>query len=241
VASGVELRDVSVWRDDGVGGPPRQVLEGVELALAAGERAAIVGVNGAGKTSLLLALVGAVRFEGRIACGDLVLEKRTLEAVRRRIGFVFAEPMDQLFLHSVSDEVAFAPRLRGHSEQAVQERVHSALERVGLLGFETRAPSALSLGEQRRLALATALSGDPELLLLDEPTASLDTRARRAVVAALCDTGATLLVATHDLGLALELDARVVLLAAGRLLATGPARELLRDAALLDRAGLDPV
>ena len=238
-ARGVNVSELAVWRDDGLDAEPRQVLAGVSFDFGAGERVAVVGANGAGKTSLLLALVGAVPFQGQIAFGQLVLEKKSLAAVRREVAFVFAEPSDQLFLPSVEEEVAFAPRQRGRTEAEVTERVARVLAQVGLRGAERRAPAALSLGEQRRLALATALSADPAVLLLDEPTASLDGRARRAVLAALRATQATLLFASHDLAAVRELATRVVLLGNGELLAAGPAREIMFDAALLDRAGLD--
>lgn len=233
----VELRDVSVWREDGLGGEPVQVVHAVSAELAAGRRVALVGANGAGKTSLLLALVGAVRFSGHIAIGGVALEKKTLSAIRRSVGFVFAEPSEQLFLPTVLEEAAFAPKQRGQAEPLARAR--EALERVGLGGFESRAPSALSLGEQRRLALATALSADPGVLLLDEPTASLDSRARGAVLAALAATEATLLFATHDLEAALELEAEVVVMGGGRVLGQGAAREALAKGELLDRALLD--
>jgi cobalt/nickel transport system ATP-binding protein len=234
----VEIRTLSVWREDPLGGDPRRVITDLDLDFDAGERVALVGANGAGKTSLLLALVGAVPFEGRVSYGDLALDRRTLGRVRNEVAFVFAEPADQLFSPSVREEVAFGPKQRGLTGAALDERASAAIELVGLSGFEARAPASLSLGEQRRLALATALSVDPAVLLLDEPTASLDGRARRAVLDALRRTHATLVVATHDLDAALELDARVVLLKGGSVVGSGPARELLSDEAELDRAGL---
>jgi len=234
----VEIRELSVWREDPLGGDPRRVIEGLDLDFEAGERVALVGANGAGKTSLLLALVGALRFQGRVTFGDLALDRRSLGRVRKEVAFVFAEPADQLFSPSVRQEVAFGPEHRGLTGAALDERVSAAIDSVGLAGFEARAPSSLSLGEQRRLALATALSVDPAVLLLDEPTASLDGRARRAVLDALARTRATLLVATHDLDAALDLDARVVLLSSGSVVGSGPARELLSDEAELERAGL---
>lgn len=234
----IELRAVRVLHSDGLGGAPRPVIDGVSATIEAGSRAALVGVNGAGKTSLLLAMVGALDLEGRIAFGDLPLEKKHLEQVRREIGFVFAEPADQLFLPTVMDEVRFAPERRRLPD--ADARARAALAQVGLEGFEARRPGTLSLGEQRRLALATVLSADASVLLLDEPTAALDGRARRAVIRALGSTPATLLFATHDLRAALELEAQVLLLGAGRLVAEGPARQVLRDVEALDRAGLDP-
>lgn len=236
-AERVLLEDVRVWREDGLGGVPTEVVHGVGAEIAAGERVALVGANGAGKTSLLLALVGAVRFSGRIAVGELELDAKTLSRVRERVGFVFAEPADQLFLPTVLEEAAYAPTQRKLSDALA--RAERALDTVGLAELGARSPTSLSLGEQRRLALATVLSAEPGVLLLDEPTASLDARARRAVLRAIRGSGATTVFATHDLEAALELEARVLVVGGGRLLGSGPARQTLADAALLDAAGLD--
>jgi cobalt/nickel transport system ATP-binding protein len=232
----IELADVTVWRD----GRQRQrrVVERVTLRIAAGERIALAGPNGAGKTSLLLALVGAIPFEGTIMIGEHTLDRASLAAVRSSLGFVFADPADQLFCASVEEEVAFGPRQRDLSPSQIAARVESALRAVDLAELKTRVPSELSLGEQRRLAFATVLACEPAAILLDEPTASLDPRARRALLDFIARSDATLIVATHDLDAALDLDARVVLLSEGRLIADGPAERLLRDEALLDSAGL---
>jgi cobalt/nickel transport system ATP-binding protein len=234
---GIELSGVQVWREDGLGGEPAEVVHGVSIAIEAGRRVALVGANGAGKTSLLLALVGAARFAGTIRIGDLVLDRRSLTAVRAKLGFVFAEPADQLFSATVLDEAAFAPRQRALTDAALRAR--RELSRVGLTGLEERAPQSLSLGEQRRLAIAAVLSADPAVLLLDEPTASLDSRSRRAVLEAIGACPATTIFATHDLEAALELEADVLVLGGGRLLGHGAAGAALADARLLDAAGLD--
>jgi cobalt/nickel transport system ATP-binding protein len=231
------LSDVRVWREDGLGGPPNEVVHGVTATLGAGRRLALIGANGAGKTSLLLALVGAVRFSGRISVGEVELDRRSLREIRRRVGFVFAEPTDQLFLPTALDEAALAPRQRGLPD--AEARARATLHRVGLAHAAARPPSSLSLGEQRRLALATVLSAEPGVLLLDEPTASLDGRSRRAVLTALAGTEATTVFATHDLEAALALDADVLVLAGGKPLGSGPARDVLSNAELLDRAALD--
>lgn len=235
-AQSIHVDHLEVWRDDG--DERQRVIDDLSLDIAAGERVAVAGPNGAGKTSLLLAMVGALPFSGTIAVGGRALDPKSLEAVRREVGYVFADPSDQLFLPTVSEEVGFGPRQRGIAGEALAARVAAALDAVGLGGFEQRSPLALSLGEQRRLAAATVLSSEPAALLFDEPTASLDPRARRAMLDTLGALDATLLLATHDLDAVLDLDARVVLLETGRLIAEGPAGELLRDEALLERAGM---
>jgi cobalt/nickel transport system ATP-binding protein len=216
----------------------RVALEEISLAIAPGERVFLLGPNGAGKTSLLLALVGAVAFEGRVSIGGVEVARATLDGVRRRVGFVFADPSDQFFLEDVGDEVAFGPRQRGLGEAQVAVRVEQSLAAVGLSGHVGRSPGELSLGEQRRLAIATALAIEPEVLLLDEPTAALDPRARRAVLDVLSALPSTVVVATHDLDAALELGGRAVLVRDGRVIRDGRCSDVLVDGAALDAAGL---
>jgi cobalt/nickel transport system ATP-binding protein len=237
VSATLELFGVSVYRDDPSRGA-RKVVNDVSLDVAPGERVFLTGPNGAGKTSLLLAIVGAARFDGRVRVCGTTLASETLARIRAQVGFVFADPGDQLFCDTVFDEVAFGPIQRGLDPGVVRERVLRALSAVGLQGFEARHPGALSQGEQRRLALATALSVEPGLILCDEPTASLDPLAREGVLSTLNGLSAALLVATHDLDAALSLDARVVLMKEGAIVADGPAGALLSDDILLGRAGL---
>jgi cobalt/nickel transport system ATP-binding protein len=231
----LSLENVEVFRGDGV---DAHVVRGVTLEIRAGERVFLLGPNGAGKTSLLLALVGAARIAGRVTFGSLELGTKTLDEVRRRVGLVFADPRDQFFLSRVEDEIAFGPRERGLDEATVNERVEHALAAMALGEYRSRAPDTLSLGEQRRLAIATMLAGKPEVLLLDEPTASLDPRARQRILQVIAGLSATVVVATHDLDAAFELGGRVVLLDQGRVVADGDARVLLVDAPLLEAAGL---
>lgn len=233
----VSVDRVSVFRtaDDGSSQP---VIEGLTLEVAPGECCMLVGPNGAGKTSLLLALVGALPFTGRIQLGDLVLGERTLKEARRRVGFVFANPDEQLFCESVEREVAFGPEQHGLAHDEVNARVGRALDAVGLRAYAARSPHHLSLGEQRRVAVAAALATEPDAVLFDEPSASLDPLARQALIDTMAASNRTMLVATHDLGLALELDATVALIHQGKLVGSGRARELLEDAELLIRAGL---
>ena len=185
----------------------------------------------------MLALVGAARFAGKIRVGDLELDRRSSgdgsQAARLRVRGAGGPA---LLAHGAGGS-RFGPRQRGLPN--AEELAKSALIRVGLVGLEDRSPQSLSLGEQRRLAIAAVLSLEPALLLLDEPTASLDSRSRRSVLDAIRASGATTLFATHDLEAAIELDADVLVLSEGRLLGGGKARVTLADAALLDAAGLD--
>lgn len=238
-AAAVRAAGLSVWRDRAERSAP-PVLQGLSFGIGRGERVALVGPNGAGKTTLLLALVGAAPFEGTLEVGGLALSARSLKRVRAQVGYVFADPGDQLFLERVADEVAFGPAQRGVQGAELTARVDKALTAVGLSGYEKRAGGQLSLGEQRRLALATVLSIEPGLILLDEPTASLDPRARRQVVRTIAAAvGSTVVFATHDLEAALELECRVLVVGAGRVLADGDASQVLSDEALLHRAQLE--
>jgi cobalt/nickel transport system ATP-binding protein len=239
-AASVGLEGLDVWHED-ARGQPVKIVHDLSLSIAARERVALVGPNGAGKTSLLLALVGALPFSGRVLLAGQALERDTLESLRRQIGFVFADPRDQLFCTTVFDEVAYGPRLRNAAAGELEHRVAQALSAVGLAGLDQRAPSALSLGEQRRLAIATILSYEARLVLVDEPTASLDPRARQAVLEAIAALDATVIFATHDLDAARELGARAVVLGAGRILADGPARQVFADAELMQKACLAPL
>jgi cobalt/nickel transport system ATP-binding protein len=233
----IRVQALSIWRGKSVHAKP--VLHGLSLSIERGERVAVIGANGAGKTSLLLALLGAVPYEGDIDIDGERLTADNLSALRQQLGFVFSDPQDQLFLPSVREEVAFGPLQRGVQGPELRTRVQLALADVKLEGFEERRPAELSLGEQRRLAIASVLSCRPPIVLLDEPTASLDPRARRHMIDTLAGLDATVLCATHDLDAALDLEARVIVLAHGQIVADGHAEHVLRDAALLDRAALE--
>jgi energy-coupling factor transporter ATP-binding protein EcfA2 len=231
------LDAVTVYRssDDGSRQP---VVESLTLLVSPGERCMLVGPNGAGKTSLLLATVGALPFSGSIRVGPLSLDVGTLERVRQRVGFVFANPDEQLFCETVHAEVAFGPQQLGYAASEIDAGVQRALDQVGLRQHARKNPHHLSLGEQRRVAIAAAIATEPELLLLDEPTASLDPLARETILDTLRHTAATLVIASHDLNAARELGATVVLLNHGRLVGAGAADRVLADHELLVRAGL---
>jgi len=231
----------------------RQVLFGVDLEVRDGERVALLGPNGAGKTTFLLHLVGVLGAvaggtgAGRVAVGGLPLTRKTLAEVRRRVGVVFQDPDDQLFLPTVRDDVAFGPANHGLAGPELRARVDRALDLVGLREAADRVPHHLSSGQRRRAALATVLAMEPEVLVLDEPTSDLDPAGRRELSEVLQALPTTLLVVTHDLPFALQLCPRAVLLDEGRVVADGPTRDLLADEALLHAHrlelpyGLDPM
>lgn len=214
-------------------------LLGVNLRVEAGESVALIGPNGAGKSTLLLHLNGILQGEGKIEVLGLSPAGKQAKALRRRVGFVFQNPDDQLFMLRVRDDVAFGPRNLDLPSEVVRQRVAEALVTVGMAGTEERSPHHLSTGQKKRIALATVLAMEPELLLLDEPSSNLDPRGRRALIQILQGLPMTKLIATHDLEMVLELCPRVVLLDHGRVIADGAATELLGDVALMDAHGLE--
>jgi cobalt/nickel transport system ATP-binding protein len=215
-----------------------RAIDAVRFSIESGENVALIGANGAGKTSLLLALVGVLQSKcGKIHVGETILAKKTLREIRSRIGFVFQNPDDQLFMPSIFEDIAFGPRSFGFSETETIERVNTALSRLGIGHLTERSPLKLSGGEKRLAAIATALVMNPEFLLFDEPTAFLDPRARRNLAAVLSDLPQGKLIATHDLAFVGQTCSRILLLQNGKLVSDS-GRELLRDTATLEAAGL---
>jgi len=210
-----------------------EVLRGIDLVVQRGESVALVGPNGAGKSTFLLHLNGILQGSGRISIFGLAVETKNLREVRRRVGLVFQDPEDQLFLGTVGQDVAFGPANLGLNEEEVSLRVEEALEAVGMLGSEEKCSHHLSFGQKKRVAVATVLSMRPDLLALDEPTSNLDPKSRRRLVQILAALPVTKIVVTHDLPLAFELCERTVILDGGRIVADGPTEQILLDERLL--------
>jgi cobalt/nickel transport system ATP-binding protein len=211
-----------------------QALYGIDLRIERGERVALLGPNGAGKTTLVLHLNGIHSpGHGTVAVGGLPVTGRHLREIRRRVGIVFQDPDDQLFLPTVAEDVAFGPANFGVAGEALQARVHAALAAVGMAEHGDRSPLHLSGGQRRRVALATVLACEPEILVLDEPSSNLDPVARRELAEVLLGLDTTMLMVTHDLPYALQLCPRSVVLDDGVVVADGPTRELLSDPELL--------
>jgi len=225
----VEMLSVGFSYPDG-----HRALNGVDLHVHPGERVALLGPNGAGKTTVVLHLNGILTAAtGTVRIAGLPVDKHNMVEIRRRVGIVFQDPDDQLFMPTVASDVAFGPANLGFTGDDLDERVAAALASVGVEHLSDRAPHHLSFGERRLVAIATVLAMDPEIVVLDEPTANLDPVGRRELADVLDGLGHTMLVVTHDLPYALQLCPRSVVLNGGRIVADGPTREILSDQQLM--------
>jgi cobalt transport protein ATP-binding subunit len=221
-------------------GDGHQALREVSLSIGCGEKVALVGPNGAGKSTLMLHLNGILQpVSGSVHVGGLMVDGKSLGKVRGRVGLVFQDPDDQLFSPTVFDDVAFGPIYQGLNEQEVRARVDRALEAVHMRDYASRVSHHLSVGEKKRIAIATVLSMEPEILVLDEPTAGLDPRARRGLISLLRTLPQTMLISTHDLRMVAELLPRTVVMDHGQVVADRPTAQVLADAALLEAHGLE--
>ena len=211
-----------------------EALRDVDLHVHHGERVALLGPNGAGKTTLLLHLNGIFRpSSGKVRVAGLDISDDSLMEVRRRVGLVFQDPDDQLFMPTVGQDVAFGPANFGIEGEELEGRVTEALGAVSMLGAVDRAPHHLSYGERRRVAIATVLAMRPEILVLDEPTSNLDPASRRELIEALRSLPITQLLVTHDLPFALELCPRALVMDDGRIVAADTTVEILSDDVLM--------
>ncbi len=231
----VEMQDVCFTYPDGT-----PALDRVSFRITHGESVGIVGANGAGKSTLLLHLIGSLMpRSGTVRIGDMPLTKDTLPHIRRTVGMIFQDPDDQLFMPNVHDDVAFGPLNMGLPPEEVEERVSRALETVGAAHLRERPPYRLSGGEKRAVSIATVLSMWPDILVMDEPSANLDSYSRRQLIELLKTFKHTKIIATHDLDLVLDICTRTMMMQAGRIVAGGPTIEILQNDALLAQSHLE--
>ena len=229
----IEIKNLSFTYPDGHRG-----LSSVDLVVGTGENVAVIGPNGAGKSTLLLHLNGILRGNSTVKICGLTVEEKNLKEIRKKVGLIFQDPEDQLFSLNVFDDVAFGPINMGYSESEVKLNVARALEWVNMAGYEQRSPHHLSVGEKKRIAIATVLSLEPEILVIDEPTSNLDPRSKWSLVELLNGLPITKIIATHDLELVKALCHRTVVMDEGKIVADGRTESILDDILLLRAHGL---
>lgn len=231
----LEVRDLHFAYPDG-----QEAIQNMSFVIHHGESVGIIGANGAGKSTLLMLLMGVLFPDrGEVLVGDVHVTKKTLPLIRQRLGIVFQNPDDQLFMTTVYDDVAFGPRNYKLDEREVKSRVEQALEMVGITHLKDRAPFKLSGGEKRAAAIASVLSMLPDVLIMDEPTAALDPKSRRRIIRLLNGFGHTKIITSHDLDMTYETCDRIIVIKDGEIAADGPKAEILTNAELLDRCGLE--
>ena len=215
-------------------------LKGISFRIEHGESVAIVGANGAGKSTLLLHLNGYLTpVSGKVRIGDYPLTKETVQDVRRTVGMVFQDPDDQLFMSTVFDDVAFGPLNLGLPAEDVNDRVQNALETVEVFHLKERPSYRLSAGQKRRVAIASVLSMSPDILVMDEPSAGLDPKARKKLIGLLRSFKHSKIIATHDLDMVLDLCERTIVIHNGLIKADGPTQEIFQDETLLSDSHLE--
>jgi cobalt/nickel transport system ATP-binding protein len=230
----IEIKNLNFSYPDGT-----VALQDVSLSISPGEKVALVGPNGAGKSTLILHLNGILTGQGLVRVCSLEVVKENFGRVRSCVGLVFQSPEDQLFSPTVFDDVAFGPLYQGLPRDEVVQRVDQALEAVHMLRYKKRVSHHLSMGEKKRIAIATVLSMHPEVLVLDEPTGGLDPRSRRALIHLLQELPLTMLVSTHDMLLVNEIFPRMIILDEGRVVADGLTQTLMNDTGFLEAHGLE--
>lgn len=230
----IDVQDLAFAYGDG-----HQALRGVSFSMQTGEKVALVGPNGAGKSTLMLHLNGILGENSPVRISGMALTKENLPVIRARVGLVFQSPDDQLFSPTVFDDVSFGPLHMGFPESEIRQRVARALEMVGMSGFEERLSHHLSTGQKKRVAIATVLSMEPDVLVLDEPSAGLDPRGRRQLIELLRELPLTMLVSSHDMLLVAELFERMIIMDEGVVVADGSTLELLENREFLEQHGLE--
>lgn len=231
----IKIDQLSVRYNDG-----NQVINQLDMQIADGETVGVIGANGAGKSTLLMSLVGILLpSEGSIEIDGLLLDKKRLRELREKVGVIFQNPDDQLFMHNVYDDIAFGLRNYGLEEEIIHQRITGIMEELGVEKLQHMNSHKLSGGEKRIIAIATILVMEPSVVLFDEPSSFLDPKTRRRLIVLLRGLKVTKLIATHDLDMALELCDRIIVLKEGKIYAQGRAKEILTNQKLLEEAGLE--
>lgn len=238
MSAALEVEDLHYRYPDGT-----VALRGINIIIEKGQSVGLVGPNGAGKSTLMLHLNGLlpeqIKDKQPIRIFGQQIAPTNLPEIRRKVGLLFQDANDQLFCPTVYEDVAFGPRQELANEQDIAERVQTAIKRVGLEGLESRPPHHLSGGQKRRACLAGVLACEPEILVLDEPSADLDPRGRRELKELLASLKLTRIIATHDLELVVEICDMVIVMDNGLVASVGDPKTILADAALMDKHGLE--
>lgn len=232
----IAMQDWTVTYPDGT-----IAVDHLNLKIQPGEHLAIIGANGAGKSSLILSMVGVIPGSGQIHVDGVELNKKNLTEIRKKVGVVFQNPDDQLFLPTIYDDVAFGPRNLGMDEESVRYRVEDRLELLHISHLRNKSALKLSGGEKRMAAMATVLAMKPDVMVFDEPTAFLDPKFRRNLICVLQKLPHTMLIATHDLTFVAEVCPRCILLKEGKLFADGQAEDLLYNKELMESADVEAI
>ena len=232
----IAMQDWTVTYPDGT-----IAVDHLNLKIQPGEHLAIIGANGAGKSSLILSMVGVIPGSGQIHVDGVELNKKSLTEIRKKVGVVFQNPDDQLFLPTIYDDVAFGPRNLGMDEESVRYRVEDRMKLLHISHLRNKSALKLSGGEKRMAAMATVLAMKPDVMVFDEPTAFLDPKSRRNLIRVLQKLPHTMLIATHDLTFAAEVCPRCILLKEGKLFADGQAEDLLYNKELMEAADVEAI
>jgi len=231
----IDFKDVHFAYPDGT-----KALNGISFRITHGESVGIVGANGAGKSTLISHMNGyLLPATGTITIGDMQLNKATIKQARKTVGVVFQNPDDQLFMPTVFDDVAFGPLNLGMTKERATERVNEALTTVGCLHLKDKPPHHLSMGQKRAVTIAAVIAMQPDILVMDEPAASLDPKSRRQLINLLKEFKHTKVIASHDLDLILDVCGRCLVISDGKVAADGAAGELLTNEKLLEENNLE--
>ena len=231
----VEFKNVSFHYPDGT-----EALKGIHFRITHGESVGVIGANGAGKSTLLQHMNGCLMpTSGSVTIGDLLLTRKTRREIRRKVGIVFENPDDQLFMPTVFDDVAFGPLNLGMDEACVRERVHEALSMVHGLDLRDKSPHHLSAGQKRAVAIASVMAMEPDILAMDEPAANLDPRSRRLLITLLKTFSHSKIIASHDLDMILDVCERCIVINDGKVVADGRSAEILTNRWLLEENNLE--
>lgn len=231
----VDFKNVFFRYPDGT-----EALRDISFRITHGEAVGVIGANGSGKSTLLLHMNGQLLpTSGTVTIGDLHLTRKTRQEIRKKVGIVFQNPDDQLFMPTVYDDVAFGPLNLGMDEEDVRQRVHDALNLVNSLALRDKPPHHLSSGQKSAVAIAAVMALGPDILAMDEPAANLDPKSRRLLINLLKTFSHSRIIASHDLDLILDVCSRCIVIREGTVAADGPTLDILSNKTLLEENNLE--